>query len=117
MNQQIMDMAQQEFNRAVMNNLGIYMIAEAWCIKPYQVVRHGNGYGLLTEGFVVNEIAKQIKEMKVGQDRMAATCASCGATHEQMWGSWVILGSGKLVCANDRCWRKAADSEKQKEKP
>jgi hypothetical protein len=37
------------------------------------VVRHGNGYGLLTEGFVVNEIAKQIKEMKVGQDRMAAT--------------------------------------------
>ena len=73
MNQQIMDMAQAEFNRAVMNNLGIYMIAEAWCIKPYQVVRHGNGYGLLTEGFVVNEIAKQIKEMKVGQDTMAAT--------------------------------------------
>jgi len=73
MNQQIMDMAQQEFNRAVMNNLGIYMIAEAWCIKPYQVVRHGNGYGLLTEGFVVAEIAKQIKEMKVGQERMAAT--------------------------------------------
>ena len=73
MNQQIMDMAQAEFNRAVMNNLGIYMIAEAWCIKPYQVVRHGNGYGLLTEGFVVAEIAKQIKEMKVGQDTMAAT--------------------------------------------
>ena len=73
MNQQIMDMAQAEFNRAVLNNLGIYMIAEAWCIKPYQVVRHGNGYGLLTEGFVVAEIAKQIKEMKVGQDRMAAT--------------------------------------------
>ena len=73
MNQQIMDMAQAEFNRAVMNNLGIYMIAEAWCIKPYQVVRHGNGYGLLTEGFVVAEIAKQIKEMKVGQDTVAAT--------------------------------------------
>ena len=73
MNQQIMDMAQQEFNRAVMNNLGIYMIAEAWGIKPRQVVRHGNGYGLLTEGFVVAEIAKQIKEMKVGQDTVAAT--------------------------------------------
>jgi hypothetical protein len=56
-----------------MNNLGIYMIAEAWCIKPYQVVRHSNGYGLLTEGFVVAEIAKQIKEMKVGQEKMAAT--------------------------------------------
>jgi len=73
MNQQIMDMAQQEFNRAVMNNMGIYMIAEAWGIKPCQVVRHKDGYGLLTEGFVVAEIAKQIKEMKVGQDRMAAT--------------------------------------------
>jgi hypothetical protein len=33
MNQQIMDMAQAEFNRAVMNNLGIYMIAEAWGIR------------------------------------------------------------------------------------
>ena len=42
MNQQIMDMAQAEFNRAVMNNLGIYIIAEAWGIEPYQVVRHGD---------------------------------------------------------------------------
>jgi len=73
MNQQIIDMAQQEFNRAVMNNLGIYMIAEAWGIEPRQVVRHKDGYGLLTEGFVVAEIAKQIEEMKVGQDTMAAT--------------------------------------------
>ena len=85
MNQQIIDMAQAEFNRAVMNNLGIYMIAEAWCIKPYQVVRHGNGYGLLTEGFVVNEIAKQIKEMKVGQDTMAATlCQLRGDTRKNV---------------------------------
>ena len=73
MNQQIMDMAQAEFNRAVMNNLGIYMIAEAWGIKPRQVVRHKDGYGLLTEGFVVAEIAKQIEEMKVGQDTVAAS--------------------------------------------
>ena len=73
MSQQIMDMAQAEFNRAVMNNLGIYMIAEAWGIEPRQVVRHKDGYGLLTEGFVVAEIAKQIKEMKVGQDTVAAT--------------------------------------------
>ena len=72
MNQQIMDMAQQEFNRAVLNNMGIYLIAEAWGIEPRQVVRHGNGYGLLTEGFVVAEIAKQIREMKVGKDTMAA---------------------------------------------
>ena len=73
MNQQIMDMAQAEFNRAIMNNMGIYLIAEAWGIKPYQVVRHKDGYGLLTEGFVVVEIAKQIMEMKIdGSDRVAA---------------------------------------------
>jgi hypothetical protein len=24
-----------------------------------------------------------------------------------MMGTWVILGSGKLVCANDKCWREA----------
>ena len=71
MNKQIMDMAQAEFNRAVMNDMGIYMIAEAWGIEPRQVVRHKDGYGLLTEGFVVAEIANQIKEMKVGQDTMA----------------------------------------------
>ena len=85
MNQQIKDMAQQEFNRAVMNNLGIYMIAEAWGIEPRQVVRHKDGYGLLTEGFVVAEIAKQIKEMKVGQDRMAATlCQLRGDTRKNV---------------------------------
>ena len=71
MNKQIMDMAQAEFNRAVMNDMGIYMIAEAWGIEPRQVVRHKDGYGLLTEGFVVAEIANQIKEMKVGSDTMA----------------------------------------------
>ena len=85
MNQQILDMAQAEFNRAVMNNLGIYMIAEAWGIEPRQVVRHGNGYGLLTEGFVVAEIAKQIREMKVGQDTVAATlCQLRGDTRKNV---------------------------------
>ena len=66
-------LAQEDFNRAVAADMGIYLIAEAWGIEPYQVVRHGNGYGLLTEGFVVAEIAKQIREMDIdGSDRMAA---------------------------------------------
>ncbi len=78
MNQQIMDMAQQEFNRAVMNNMGIYMIAEAWGIKPWAVTQYG-GHGVLTEGFVVAEIAKQIEEMDIGSDTMAATV-------HQLWG-------------------------------
>lgn len=29
-------------------------------------------------------------------------------------GTWVILGSGKLVCANDRCWRQAVILEEEK---
>ena len=78
MNQQIMDMAQQEFNRAVMNDMGIYMIAEAWGIKPWAVTQYG-GHGVLTEGFVVAEIAKQIEEMDIGSDTMAATV-------HQLWG-------------------------------
>ncbi len=69
-----MQLAQEDFNRAVAADMGIYLIAEAWGIKPYQVVRHKDGYGLLTEGFVVAEIAKQIMEMKIdGSNRVAAT--------------------------------------------
>jgi len=72
MNQQIMDMAQAEFNRAIMNNMGIYLIAEAWGIKPWAVTQYG-GHGVLTEGFVVAEIAKQIMGMKInGSNRVAA---------------------------------------------
>ena len=68
-----MQLAQEDFNRAVAADMGIYLIAEAWGIEPYQVVRHKDGYGLLTEGFVVAEIAKQIMEMDIdGSDRVAA---------------------------------------------
>ena len=69
-----MQLAQEDYNRAVAADMGIYLIAEAWGIEPYQVVRHKDGYGLLTEGFVVAEIAKQLMEMKIdGSDRVAAT--------------------------------------------
>ena len=68
-----MQLAQEDFNRAVAADMGIYLIAEAWGIKPYQVVRHKDGYGLLTEGFVVAEIAKQIMRMDIdGSNRVAA---------------------------------------------
>ena len=68
-----LQLAQEDFNRAVAADMGIYLIAEAWGIEPYQVVRHKDGYGLLTEGFVVAEIAKQIMEMDIdGSDRVAA---------------------------------------------
>jgi len=58
--------------------MGIYMIAEAWGIKPWAVTQYG-GHGVLTEGFVVAEIAKQIEEMDIGSDTMAATV-------HQLWG-------------------------------
>ena len=68
-----MQLAQEDFNRAVAADMGIYLIAEAWGIEPYQVVRHKDGYGLLTEGFVVAEIAKQIMRMDIdGSNRVAA---------------------------------------------
>jgi hypothetical protein len=68
-----LQLAQEDFNRAVAADMGIYLIAEAWGIEPYQVVRHKDGYGLLTEGFVVAEIAKQIMEMDIdGSNRVAA---------------------------------------------
>ena len=106
-----MEMAQQEFKRAVAAGMGIYLIAEAFGIKPIQVVRHGDGYGLLTEKYVVVEIARQIEEMGIAKEE-AEQCVVCGAKHEIMWGTWVISGAGKLLCANDKCWRKAVEEEK-----
>ena len=38
-------------------------------------------------------------------------CCICQAYHEQMMGTWVILGSGKLVCANDKCLREAVKQQ------
>ncbi len=97
MNQQIMDMAQAEFNRAVMNNLGIYMIAEAWVIEPRQVVRHKDGYGLLTEGFVVAEIAKQIMEMKIdGSNRGAANVRQVAPKARTNGGGQGEIGKRKV---------------------
>ena len=53
--------AQKEFNRAVRRDMGIFLIAEAYGIEPYQVVRHKDGAGLLTEPYVVGKIADQIE--------------------------------------------------------
>ena len=54
-----LELAQQEFNRAVRDDMGIFLIAEAWGIEPYQIIRGGNG--LLTEPYVVGKIAEQIE--------------------------------------------------------
>ena len=83
MNQQIMDMAQAEFNRAVLNNLGIYMIAEAWGIEPRQVVRHKDGYGLLARSSPPPQIARPKKWAPL-----------CGAHDNRPASAWAITRCG-----------------------
>jgi hypothetical protein len=67
-----MQLARAEYRRGIMDGMGINLIAEAWDIPRYQVVRHGNGYGLMTEGYLLAEMAKQIMEMDIGPDRVAS---------------------------------------------
>ena len=65
-----LELAQEEFNRAVRDDMGIYLIAEAWGIEPYQVIRGGNG--LLTEPYVVGKIAEQIEAYGAKQEMEAS---------------------------------------------
>ena len=67
-----MQLARAEYRRGIMDGMGINLIAEAWDIPRYQVVRHGDGYGLMTEGYLLAEMAKQIMEMDLGPDRVAS---------------------------------------------
>jgi len=67
-----MQLARAEYKRGIMDGMGINLIAEAWDIPRYQVVRHGDGYGLMTEGYLLAEMAKQIMEMDLGPDRVAS---------------------------------------------
>ena len=69
---QAMQLARAEYRRGIMDGMGINLIAEAWDIPRYQVVRHGDGYGLMTEGYLLAEMAKQIMEMDLGPDIVAS---------------------------------------------
>jgi hypothetical protein len=67
-----MQLALADYRRSVIEGMGLFMIAESWGIEPRQVVRHKDGYGLLTEGFVLAEMAGQIMEMDLEQNTLAA---------------------------------------------
>ena len=67
-----MQLARAEYKRGIIEGMGINLIAEAWGIPRYQVVRHRDGYGLMTEGYLLAEMAKQIMEMDIGSDRVAS---------------------------------------------
>jgi len=69
--EQAMQLAQQDYRRSVLDGMGLFMIAEAWDIEPWAVTQYG-GHGVLTEGYVLAEMAGQIMEMDIGRDTLAA---------------------------------------------
>jgi hypothetical protein len=66
-----MQLAQADYRRSVIEGMGLFVIAEAWGIKPWAVTQYG-GHGVLTEGYVLAEMAGQIMEMDIGRDTLAA---------------------------------------------
>ena len=66
-----MQLARAEYRRSVLDGMGLFMIAEAWDIEPWAVTQYG-GHGVLTEGYVLAEMAGQIMEMDIGRDTLAA---------------------------------------------
>ena len=66
-----MRLARQEYSRSIMEGMGLFMIAEAWGIEPWAVTQYG-GFGALTEGYVLEQVALQIMEMEIGSDTLAA---------------------------------------------
>ena len=67
-----MHLARAEYRRGIMDAMGINLIAEAWGIPRYQVVRHGDGYGLMSEPYLLKAMAKQIMEMDLGSNTVAS---------------------------------------------
>ena len=67
-----MQLARAEYRRGIMDGMGINLIAEAWNIPRYQVERHGDGYGLMNERYLLAEMAKQIMEMDLGSGKVAS---------------------------------------------
>ena len=57
-----MRLAKQDYRRSVLDGMGLFMIAEAWGIKPWAVTQY-SGHGVLTEGYVIEQMAQQIMEM------------------------------------------------------
>ena len=66
-----MQLARAEYRRSVLDGMGLFMIAEAWGIEPWAKTQYG-GHGVLTEGYVLSEMAEQIMEMDLESGTMAA---------------------------------------------
>lgn len=66
-----MQLAKQDYRRSVIEGMGLFMIAEAWGIEPWAKTQYC-GHGVLTEGFVLDQMARQIMEINLGSGTMAA---------------------------------------------
>jgi len=64
-------LARADYRRSVIEGMGLFMIAEAWDIEPWAKTQYG-GHGVLTEGYVLDQMARQIMEMYSGSDTLAA---------------------------------------------
>ena len=72
-------MAQIHFNWSIRENMGLFMIAEAWGIQPWAVTQY-EGHGVLTEGYVVEHMALQIREMWRGKKKENPSQGQQGGT-------------------------------------
>ena len=64
-------LARAEYRRSVIEGMGLFMIAEAWGMEPWAKTQYG-GHGVLTEGYVLDQMARQIMERDIGSDILAA---------------------------------------------
>ena len=55
-------LATEHYKQSILDNMGLFMIAEAWGIKPWAVTQY-EGHGVLTEAYVIDEMTKQVLEM------------------------------------------------------
>ena len=59
-------LAMQEYRRLVLEDMGLFLIAEAWDIPTIRPTR--NGQGLLTEAYVLEQITQQIMGMDIEEE-------------------------------------------------
>ncbi len=72
-------MAQDHFDWSIREGMGLFMIAEAWGIEPWAKTQYG-GHGALTEGYVVEQMALQVREMMRGKEEGNPSQRSQGGT-------------------------------------
>ena len=65
-------MAQEHYGWSIKEGLGLFLIADAWGIKPWAVTQD-EGHGVLTEGYVIEQMAQQIMEMWRGKEEEEPT--------------------------------------------